>query len=146
MIEILSPANKHGKGFEKYVQKRASLLQTSTHLLELDLLRGGERIPLFGGELPPAPYYIFLSRFTRRPHTSVWPVQLWKPLPTVPVPLLPPDPDVPLALQPAIEACFEIVRYHERLLDYSQPPPPPSLDEEDLAWVKSIVQVEQSKA
>jgi hypothetical protein len=143
VIEILSPANKQGNGFQDYIEKRTALLQTSIHLLELDLLRGGERIPLIGGELPSAPYYVFLSRFTRHPHTEVWPIQLREPLPTVPVPLLPPDPDVPLALQPAINACFEVVRYHERLLDYSQPPPAPPLSPEDLAWVASIVKLKE---
>jgi hypothetical protein len=138
VIEILSPVNKRGKGFQKYIKKRTKLLQTSTHLLEIDLLRAGERIPLVGGELPSAPYYVVLSRFNRRPHTEVWPVQLRDPLPTVPVPLLPPDPDVPLALQPAIDACFELVRYHERLLDYTQSPPPP-LSAEDLEWAESVL-------
>jgi hypothetical protein len=139
IIEILSPANKQGKGLEEYLTKRAAILQTSTHLLELDLLRAGERIPLLGGELPPAPYYVFLSRFTNRPWTEVWPVQLRDPLPTVPVPLLPPDPEAPLALQPAINACFELVRYHEHLLDYTQPPPLPPLTSEDLAWAEAVV-------
>jgi len=107
--------------------------------LEIDLLRKGRRIPLVGGELPSAPYYMFLSRATRRPGTEVWPVQLRETLPTVPVPLLPPDPDVPLALQGTIEACFELVGY-QRLLDYTQPLPPPILDEEDRNWVKSVTQ------
>ncbi len=136
VIEILSPANKRAKGYDEYIEKRIALLQTSTHLLELDLLRTGERIPLTGGQLPPAPYYIFLSRFTHRPRTEVWPVQLRESLPTVPIPLLPPDPDVPLALQPAIDACFELVGY-QRLLDYSQPPPPPPLSPEDAEWMES---------
>jgi hypothetical protein len=143
-IEILSPANKHGKGFQKYIKKRTNLLKTSTHLLELDLLRAGERIHLIGGELPSAPYYVFLSRFTRRPHTEVWPIQLRDKLPTVPVPLLPPDPDVPLALQKAIEACFELVGY-QRLLDYSQPPSLPSLSQEDTEWIEAMVKAESSK-
>jgi hypothetical protein len=139
VIEILSPANKRGKGFQKYIKKRTKLLQTATHLLELDLLRVGERIPLIGGELPPAPYYVFLSRFTRRPHTEVWPIQLRESLPTIPVPLLPPDPDVPLALQAAIDACFELVGY-QRLLDYNRQPPPPPLSVEEAEWVESVVQ------
>jgi len=138
VIEILSPVNKQGPGFQEYVEKRTALLQTSTHLLEIDLLRIGERIPLIGGELPAAPYYVFLSRFTRHPRTEVWPIQLDEPLPTVPVPLLPPDPDIPLALQPAIEACFELVGY-QRLLDYTQPPPSPPLNPEDLEWVESVL-------
>jgi hypothetical protein len=138
LIEILSPVNKQDKGFEKYVKKRTALLQTSTHLLELDLLRGGQRIPLIGGTLPPAPYYIFLSRFTHRPRTEVWPIQLRGSLPTIPVPLLPPDPDISLVLQAAIDACFDLVRYHEYLLDYTQTPPPPPFDPEDLAWLETI--------
>jgi hypothetical protein len=56
------------------------------------------------------------------------------PLPTVPLPLLPPDPDVPLELQAAVKACFDPVGY-ERLLDYSDPLPPPELDENDTTWV-----------
>lgn len=137
VIEILLPVNKHGEGFREYLEKRTALLQTQTHLLEIDLLRAGERIPLVGGELPPAPYYVFLSRFTHHPFSHVWPIGLRERLPTVPVPLLPPDPDVPLQLQAAIEACFELVGY-ERLLDYSQPPPPP-LSPDDLAWVKARI-------
>jgi hypothetical protein len=137
VIEILSPANKHSQGFHEYLEKRDALLHTATHLLEIDLLSAGERLPLLGGELPPAPYYVFLSRFTRRPRTEVWPIQFRDPLPTIPVPLLPPDADVPLGLQAALEACFALVGY-QRLLDYTQPPPPP-LAEADLAWVKEVI-------
>lgn len=140
VIEILSPVNKQGKGFEAYVEKRTALLRTSAHLLELDLLRAGKPIPLIGGDLPPAPYYIFLSRATHRPQTAVWPVQLRDALPTVPVPLLAPDPDVPLPLQKVIDSCFEVVRYHERLLDYSQPPPAPLLPETEATWVATTVE------
>jgi hypothetical protein len=147
VIEILSPVNKRGDGFREYVERRTELLQTDTHLLEIDLLRDGRRLQLTGGELPPASYYVFLSRFTRRPRTeacteprrSIWTIGLREPLPTVPVPLLPPDPDVPLQMQAAVEACFELVGY-ERLLDYTQPPPPPPLDAEDLAWVRARVE------
>ncbi len=138
VIEILSPVNKHGQGFGEYVDKRTELLRTRTHLLELDLLRGGQRIPLVGGELPPAPYFVFLSRANRRPITEIWPVGLRERLPTVPVPLLPPDPDVSLQVQAAVEACFALVGY-QRLLDYAQPPPPPPLDPDDLAWVRAQV-------
>lgn len=156
-IEILSPVNKRGEGVHDYAEKRLALLQTRTHLLEIDLLRGGTRIELIG-ELPPAPYYVFLSRCQRRPHTeacgelcrTVWPIGLREPLPTVPVPLLPPDPDVPLDLQAALAACFDLVGY-EQLLEYTQPPPPPELNAEDMAWVEGVlhqagVQVEAQKS
>lgn len=138
LIEILSPVNKQGEGAREYDQRRTELLQnTLTHLLELDLLRGGQRIALLG-ELPPAHYYAFLSRIERRPYTQIWPISLRNPLPTLPVPLLPPDPDVPLDLQAAVQACFDLVGY-ERLLDYTAPPPPPELSAEDTAWVDEIL-------
>jgi hypothetical protein len=140
VIEILSPVNKRGTGFQDYLQKRLSLMQTQTHLLEIDLLRMGERIPLAGGELPAASYYVFLSRFTRRPRTEVWPIRLQEKLPTVPVPLLPPDEDVPLNLQQAVDDCFAVVGY-EDLLDYSQPPPPPPLDEDERNWLEMVLSV-----
>jgi len=133
VIEILSPVNKRGEGVREYAERRIELLQTRTHLLELDLLRQGTRIQLLG-ELPPAPYYVYLSRSQRRPVTQAWLVSLRESLPTVPVPLLPPAPDVPLDLQAAVTACFDLVGY-ERLLDYSGPPPPPDLSEEDATWV-----------
>jgi len=137
LIEILSPVNKHGEGVREYAERRMELLQTRTHLLELDLLRQGTRIQLLG-ELPPASYYVYLSRWQRRPFTQVWPIALREPLPTVPVPLLPPDPDVPLDLQAAVRACFDLVGY-ERLLDYSGPPPPPPLSDEEAAWVNDLL-------
>ena len=113
------------------------MIQTRTHLLEIDLLRQGTRIPLVG-ELPPASYYVYLSRTQRRPRTQVWPVQLRDRLPAVPAPLLPPDPDVPLDLQAAVKACFDLVGY-ERLLDYAAPPPPPPLSESDAAWAAEVL-------
>jgi hypothetical protein len=133
VIEVLSPANKIGVGAREYAERRAAILATKTHLLEIDLVRRGARIEL-RGEAPPAPYYVYLSRAERRPLTAVWPVALRDPLPTVPVPLLPPDPDVPLDLQRAIADCFELVGY-ERLLDYGASPPEPPLAPEDAQWI-----------
>ncbi|MGQ0604014.1 MAG: DUF4058 family protein [Anaerolineales bacterium] len=137
VIEILSPVNKRGDCSREYHNRRVRLLQTQTHLLEIDLLRGGHRFAV-EGQLPPAPYYIYLSRFTQRPRTQVWGVQLRDRLPTVPVPLLPPDADVLLDLQSAVEACFELVEY-DRLLDYTQTPPLPPLSDEETAWARDRI-------
>jgi hypothetical protein len=139
IIEILSPVNKRGEGMRDYAERCMELLRTRTHLLELDLLRQGTRIQLLG-EPPPAPYYVYLSRWQRRPFTQIWPISLREPLPIVPVPLLPPDPDVPLDLQAVVKACFDLVGY-ERLLDYTGSPPPPDLDDDDAAWVAETLRV-----
>ena len=136
-IEILSPVNKHGQGARDYNARRAELLKTCVHLLELDLLRGGERIELIG-DLPPGDYFAFLSRVQRRPVTSVYAMPLRKRLHALPVPLLLPDPDVVLDLQAAVDACFALVGY-ERLLDYTAPPPP-ELSVEDQAWAKTLIE------
>ncbi len=135
LIEILSPANKIGEGARDYEEKRLELLKTKTHLLEIDLLRRGQRIQLVGAP-PVAHYYAYLSRVQRRPNTQVWAISLDDRLPTIPVPLLKPDPDVPLDLQAALNACFDLVGY-ERLLDYRLPPPPPDLPEAAMAWVRN---------
>lgn len=137
VIEILSPGNKRGKGWEQYNDKRAELLGTRTHLVEIDLLRAGRRIHLIG-ELPNVPYFVFLSRTQRRPRTLAFPIGLRDKLPKIPIPLLPPDADVALDLQAAIDACFHLVHY-ERLLDYTHAPPPPELSAEDLQWVQEKI-------
>ncbi len=137
VIEILSPGNKRGKGWELYNDKRAELLDTRTHLVEIDLLRAGKRIYLIG-EMPLAAYFVFLSRVQRRPRTSVFPIGLRQKLPTIPIPLLPPDADVALDLQAAVDACFNLVHY-ERLLDYTQAPPPPELSAEDWEWAQEKI-------
>ena len=137
LIEILSPVNKRGEGEREYAQRRLELMQTNTHLLEIDLLCQGRRIQLLQ-EPPPAPYYIYLSRAQRRPYTQVWALPLQRPLPTIPVPLLPPDPDVPLDLQAAMTDCFTLVGY-EDLLDYSAKPPA-GLTEEEKTWVVEALQ------
>jgi hypothetical protein len=137
IIEILLPVNKRGEGARDYAQRRIELLQTRVHFLEIDLLRQGVRIQL-AGEPPPAAYYVYLSRWQRRPWTQIWPVRLREPLPTVPLPLLPPDPDISLDLQAALGACFELVGY-ERLLDYAGPPPAPELSDEEAVWATQVL-------
>lgn len=133
VIELLSPVNKIGDGFREYYQRRELLLLTQTHLIEIDLLRRGQRLPL-RDPIPVAAYYAFLSRWQRRPLTQVFTLPLRERLKVLPVPLLPPDPDVGLDLQAAVMACFDLVGY-ERLLDYHLPPPPPEFDVDDAAWI-----------
>ncbi len=139
LIEILSPVNKRGQGAREYGERRLELMQTATHLLEIDLLTQGQRLQLLG-QLPPAPYYVFLSRVQRRPYTQVYAIGLRDQLPRIPVPLLPPDPDVVLDLQAALDACFDLVGY-EQLLDY-QAAPPAGLSDSDQTW--ALAQLQQA--
>lgn len=134
-IEILSPVNKRlgHEAHRDYQRKRRELLRSAAHLLEIDLLRSGERPPL-ERPVPSAPYYVILSRADRRPTVEVWPIQLRDTLPMLPVPLLEPDPDVPLDLSAAVAAIYERGGYAD-LIDYRRPPPPPILSEAETTWL-----------
>lgn len=137
-IEILSPADKHGDGWRDYVGRRSRLLRSRTHLLEIDMLREGRRMPL-NGKLPPSPYILLLSRAETRLTVDIWPVAMDHPLPTLPVPLLVGEPDHPLDLQAAFNAVYDITGY-DLLVDYSQPPPG-RMPTEVATWVDKLLRV-----
>jgi hypothetical protein len=135
VIEILSLANKRPghAAYITYQRKRRALLESTAHLLEIDLLRAGVRLPL-GEPLPEASYVVILSRVERRPVAEVWPLRLPEALPILPVPLLPPDPDIPLDLGKALTVIYDRSSYDLRI-DYTEEPPPPSLSAQDRAWL-----------
>lgn len=137
LIEILSPTNKRGGGRRQYLQKRNKVLRSSSHLMEIDLLRKGKRVPMIE-PLPPGDYFVFLTRANRRPETEVWPIALTSALPTVRVPLSEPDPDVPLDLQQAFETIYELSPYGAAI-DYSQPPDVP-LAKAAAAWAAERIE------
>ena len=139
-IEILSFVNKRPDhaAYLTYRRKRQAMLESTAHLLEIDLLRAGER-PLLAEPLPEAPHFIILSRAERRPVAEVWPLHLQEPLPVLPVPLLPPDPDVPLDLGRALATIYDRSGYDLRI-DYTQSPPAPALSAEDALWLEAHLQ------
>jgi len=133
-VEVLSPTNKRPNtpGWELYQRKRQAVLQGDVSLVEIDLLRGGQRMPMLD-PWPDSPYTLLVKRTTYNV-CKVWPVHFQRPLPSIPVPLAKPDPDIPLGLQPMIEAIYQRSHY-ERSIDYTQPLTLP-LSPEELAWLK----------
>jgi len=130
-IELLSPTNKRGEGYREYLDKRHRLLCSMAHLIEIDLLRRGRRVPMQQA-LPPALYFIFLSRAERRPMVEVWPMQFHMRLPVIPVPLLADDPDVTLDVQLALDTVYDAFNY-DLSLDYTRPAEIPLVGEA-AAW------------
>lgn len=136
VIEILSPVNKRGHGLERYRQKREQILHTPVHLVELDLLREGQRP---GWELANPPldtdYICLVNRASYGDDriSEIWPVALNEPLPDLPIPLLPPDPDVILPLNEAVKNIYDRAAYARRI-DYQQPLPPPKLRPPLQSW------------
>ena len=134
-VEVLSPSNKRFKspGWFRYCRKRQAHLEGCANLVEIDLLRGGRRMPM-EDEWPDSPYYVLVSRKPAAPQCTVWPAFCLRPLPEIPVPLSPPDADVQLALQPMIAVIYERSRYALDI-DYRQRCRP-RLDPEHRQWLQ----------
>lgn len=140
-LEILSPWNKRGSGRDEYLDKRRKLLRSSSHLVEIDLLRAGRRLPM-KDPLPAASYYVLVSRAEARPMVEVWPIALQDPLPEVPVPLLPGDADVRLDLQAAVRTVYDLGGF-DLVLDYTRPLSP-ALSGEEAAWAAERLRAARS--
>ena len=132
LIELLSPANKRpGGDRDQYLAKRYEVLRSTAHLVEIDLLRGGQRPPL--EQLASCDYYVMISRTQQRPRVGLWPLHLRDRLPVVPIPLREPDPDAQLDLQQVLHDIYDKARYATYIYEGSPSPP---LNPEDEAWAK----------
>jgi hypothetical protein len=136
-LELLSPANKEQPGRTEYLAKRRALLYQQVHLVELDLLVGGRRLPM-EKPLPPADYYYFLSRAEQRPDCQVYYWALRQPLPTLPVPLRAPHADIRIDLGAAFRTAYERGRFQRRI-NY-QGALPSFLSDEDKGWARTILE------
>lgn len=134
-VELLSPTNKVGDGRGKYLEKRLDFLEGSVHLVELDLLLGGQRLPL-ARPLPSGDYFALVTRTERRPLCDVYAWSIRQGLPAIPIPLKGPDPDIPLDLAAAFSTIYERGRY-ARSLPYAGPLPLLG-DPDDRIWAEGI--------
>jgi len=142
-IELLSPANKYpGTGRREYETKRQKVFDSLTNLVEIDLLRGGEPMPVIG-KLPPSDYRILISREARRPHAQVYPFNLHQPIPVFSLPLLPGDDEPPLEVNTILHDLYARAHY-EMVVNYTRPPVPP-LVEEDAAWAAELIKNAHSR-
>jgi hypothetical protein len=131
-IELLSPGNKdRAEHREAYLAKRNEILASQTHLVEIDLLRGGERpsVPM----LPTCDYYALVSRCEHRPFMRFWPISIRQRLPVVAVPLAGADPNARLDLQLALDEAYDAARYDKYI--YDEEPMPP-LSDSDAEWAR----------
>jgi hypothetical protein len=134
VIELLSPSNKSpGDDRAQYLRQRRRILRSAAHLVEIDLLRGGQRMPV--DDAPPSDYRVMVSRRPQRPEVQVWPVGVRQPLPTVPIPLRTGEPELALDLKPLIDAVHDGGTYRYQL--YAGVPSPP-LSPDDAAWAADI--------
>jgi hypothetical protein len=136
-IEVLSPTNKErgGHGWNLYLRKRQAALVCNVNLVEVDLLRGGTRMPM-RDPWPDSPYTLLVARAGQKLACEVWPAYFQMPLPPLLIPLAVPDPDVTLELQPLVDAIYSRLRYGNTI-DHKKPlVPPPSTAEK--GWLKLV--------
>ena len=135
VLELLSPTNKtSGADRNEYLAKRSQILAGTTHLVEIDLGRGGERPR--PPEIPACDYYVLVSRAEERPDLLLWPINLHNRLPEVPVPLAAPDPNIALDLQAILHRVYDAADYGKYI--YGEAPQPP-LSPGDAAWARQFV-------
>lgn len=136
-IEILPPVNKRNPGLVQYREKREMLYNNGVHLLEIDLLRKGQRPATYPALPTWAHYFVMLVRADQT-QTQVWALTVRNTLPVLPVPLKSPDPDIRLDLGKALEDAAAQGDYNETI-NYREEPPLPAFSDEDRAWVQEIL-------
>jgi hypothetical protein len=134
-LELLSRSNKYSsEDREQYLFKRMEVLRSNSHFVEIDLLRGGPRMP--PEEIPPCDYYALVSLAGERRRSGVWPWRLREPMPTIPIPLRAPDPNASLDMKAIIDSIYDQsgLEYH-----LYNGPPEPRLSPDDAAWAAQFL-------
>jgi hypothetical protein len=137
-LEVLSPVNKRpGKGRQTYESKRERVLGSSTHLVEIDLLRAWQSMTMYT-DAAQSHYRILVSRGDCRPMADLYQFNLQDDaIPAFPLPLRTGDPEPILAVQKLLERIYERGAYDLKL-DYTAEPTPP-LSDRDRAWIEALL-------
>ena len=135
-VEVMSFSNKlPGDDRDAYLRKRREYL-ASVDLVEIDLLRVGERMPA-GEPLPPPSDYLVLScRADRFPDVETWTRTVREPLPVLPVPIGPGRKPCPLDLRVCLDRLYDETRAAVDI-DYAEPPEFP-LRAADAEWAADL--------
>ncbi len=147
LIEIASPSNKRpGPDRRAYETKQREVLDSDANLIEIDLLRSGQRLLPYPDleevvHTLNCDYLILLNRGATRVGSwmdyTLYPVDVREVLPCIPVPLAGNDPDVPFDAQFAANRTYRGGPYLRRI-DYTAPPDPP-LNDDDAAWADALL-------
>ncbi len=134
LIELLSPSNKDsGPDRQQYLAKRNDVLCSRVNFVEIDLLRGGKRMPLIEGR--EGSYFVLIKRLEASPPSvSICPIGLRERLPVIPIPLQPGDREPEIDLQAILHQLYDQNGYAKFIYD-EEPPLPPEEEE----WARSLV-------
>jgi hypothetical protein len=133
-LEVLSPKNKRsGNGRDQYEAKRLAIMGSRTHLVEIDLLRAGEPMPVFEQGIQ-SHYRILISRSDRRPKAELYAFNVQSSIPTFALPLQAEDPEPLVDLNTLFGVIYDQGGYDLRL-DYCQDPVP-GFQDADALWLE----------
>ncbi len=136
VIEILSPSNKRtGKGRQMYEEKREEILSTRTHLIEIDLLRRGRKMPVIGNNVE-SHYSVLVCRGNRRPRADLYAFNVQNPMPAFPLPLRSGDIEPIINLQELFTQIYDIASYDLKI-DYRNWEVIPAVSEADTIWANA---------
>ncbi|MEQ9552814.1 MAG: DUF4058 family protein [Coleofasciculus sp. G3-WIS-01] len=137
-IEILFPKNKRASvGRKAYSRKRLEVLDSFTHLVEIDLLRGGKPL-LILAERPCGDYGILISRSDKRPLAQLYGFGVRDKIPVFLLPLQSTDVEPIVNLQELLTQVYDRASFH-LAVDYTSEPVPP-LKGDDAVWAATLLQ------
>ena len=144
VLEVLSPSNKaRGPGRDSYLTKQHEVLGTRQHLIEIDLLRGGQpttAVPDDDREfvLGGAAYHACVARGDLPSRYEIYPIPLRDRLPKISIPLEPDTAPVALDLAAAFARAYEDGPFARRNL-YADPANVfPPLSPDDAEWAAEV--------
>jgi len=137
VLEILSPTNKRpGRGRRIYEDKRLDVLATRTHLVEIDLIRTGEPMPILDNG-SASQYRILVSRGDCRPNATLYAFGVRQAIPPFPLPLKPEDQEPSVDMGSLLHELYDRASYDLRLNYQGEPAPP--LSAEDALWADQLL-------
>ena len=139
-IEVLSPELKElGPGRDLYRRKCDEVWASEAHLIEIDFLREGQRVPrVASARIPAMPAWNYIVSVSRWPsRLELYRFGLRQRLPRIAIPLAYDDKDVRLDLSAVFTRCWQAGPY-PALLHYDAPPPG-VLVKDDLDWCQQQV-------
>lgn len=141
VLEVLSPTNKlrSGEGRALYERKRREILASATHLVEIDLIRRGEPMPVRGPSSSSS-YRILVSRSDSRPRAELFCFALREPIPSFHLPLRRREDEPLVDLQAALAEVYDTGAYRHEI-DYREDPAP-NLDSADQLWADERLRAE----
>jgi hypothetical protein len=148
VIEVLIPSNKiAGPGRELYVKKQRELREGGVSLVEIDLLRAGQRVLSVPFDRIPeghrTPYAACARRGWKAFEAEFYRIPLRERLPAIRIPLRQADEDIALYLQSQIDRSYEEGRYSEEIVYREEPEPP--LHADDARWADALLREQRRR-